>query len=140
MSRNSNSGAMKTSSSKESFESYLKKAHDIVLGYHIVLEDSHNLGFIGSSMEMPNVYADGKTADACVKAVREALQIAAATMLEMGKNPPVAFSTEKRDVQVNIRLNHEEKNMLLKAAKFLGFRGISDFIRNCALERVRSAL
>jgi predicted RNase H-like HicB family nuclease len=131
---------MKMSDSKASFESYLKKAHDVISGYHIVLEESSNLGFIGYSMEMPNVYADGKTADECVKAVREALQIAAATMLEAGKNPPVAFSTEKRDVQVNVRLNHEEKNMMLKAAKFLGFRGISDFIRNCALERVRSAL
>lgn len=140
MSTNSKNGAMKTSDSKESFESYLKKAQEFISGYHIVLEQSSNLGFIGSSMEMPNVYADGKTADECVKAVREALQIAAATMLEAGKKPPVAFSTEKRDVQVNIRLNYEEKNMMLKAAKFLGFKGISDFIRNCALERVRSAL
>jgi predicted RNase H-like HicB family nuclease len=118
----------------------LESAAKAILGYHIVLEEAGELGFMGNSIEMPTVYADGKTADECVKAVREALQVAAATMLEAGKKPPVAFSIEKRDVQINIRLNLEEKNMMLKAAKFLGFRGISDFIRNCALERVRTTL
>lgn len=117
----------------------LKKAHKRAKEYHIVLEQNVKLGFIGSSVELPNVYADGKTADDCYKAVQEALTVAVATMLECGQRPPVPASAKKRTLQVNVRLTPEEKSLLSNASSVLGFSGLSDFIRNSALEKVSSS-
>ena len=135
MLKNLNSTSLKS----DSFERFLEKAQKTISSYHIVLEKSERLGYIGSSIEMPTVFADGRTADKCVKATREALEIVAATMLEEGKNPPIPYFGKRREFQVNLRLNGDEKNLLLNAAKYFGFRSISDFVRNCALERVRSS-
>jgi predicted RNase H-like HicB family nuclease len=112
------------------------KAHKRAREYHIVLEQSPKLGFIGSSMELPNVYADGKTADDCYEAVQQALTVAVATMLKCGRRPPVPASGKKRTLQVNVRLTAEEKSLLSNASSILGFSGLSDFIRNSALEKV----
>ena len=121
-----------------SFERFLKEARKKISNYHIVLEKSKGLGYIGSSLEMPGVFADGRTADKCVKATREALEVAAATMLEKGQNPPIPYIGKKRKFQVNLRVSGDEKSLLLRAAKHFGFGSVSDFVRNCALERIRS--
>ena len=60
------------------------KAKEIASQYRIILEPDDNCGYIGSSLEMPWVYNDGKTADACVEAVREALTAAVAYLIESG--------------------------------------------------------
>jgi predicted RNase H-like HicB family nuclease len=114
----------------------LGKAMKLAKGYHIVLEKSERLGFMGSSVELPNVYADGKTADDCYAAMEAALGVAVATMLECGQRPPVPMDARKRTLQVNIRLTPEEKSLLSHASAILGFSGVSDFIRNSALEKV----
>jgi predicted RNase H-like HicB family nuclease len=101
-----------------------------------VLEQNPKLGFIASSVELSNVYADGKTADECYQAVQEALTVAVATMIECGQRPPVPASAKKRTLQVNVRLTAEEKSLLSNASSVLGFSGLSDFIRNSALEKV----
>lgn len=114
----------------------LAKAQKLAKDYHIVLEQSARLGFVGSSVELPNVYADGKTADDCYAAMQQALAVAVATMLECGQRPPVPMDARKRTLQVNIRLTPEEKSLLSHASAILGFSGVSDFIRNSALEKV----
>lgn len=117
----------------------LRKARKKAGEYHIVIERSERLGFIGSSIELPNVYAEGKTADECYCTVQEALTIAVATMIEAGRRPPMVAGPHKRTIQVNVRLTPEEKSMLLNASFLLGFSGLSDFIRNAAIERVGSS-
>jgi uncharacterized protein (DUF1778 family) len=62
--------------------------------------------------------------------------IAVATMIERGQRPPHPASAKKRSEQVNVRLTSEEKILLSNAASNLGFKGISDFLRNIALNRV----
>ena len=57
-------------------------------------------------------------------------------MLECGQRPPVPASAKKRTLQVNVRLTPEEKSLLSNASAILGFSGLSDFIRNSALEKV----
>jgi len=109
-----------------------------VSDYRITLERNDRLGFIGSSLELPTVFADAKTPDKCYRATQEALMVAVATMIECGQRPPQPSSAKKRTVQVNIRLTSEEKLLLANAAMSLGFKGISDFIRNSALNRVLS--
>jgi len=111
----------------------LRRAEEIVEGYRIILEPSKELGFIGSSVELPMVFADGRTPDACVKATRSALTVTVATMMEMRKPPPTAKGT--RTEQVNVRLSAQEKLALETAAAGSGFRGISDFVRAAALEK-----
>lgn len=74
-----------------------------------------------------------------VDAIQHALTFAVATMIECGQRPPAAASSGKRDVQVNIRLTAEEKLRLADAARRLGFKGVSDFVRLAALERTNAA-
>jgi len=124
-------GALKTS--------VLRKAKKIAADYRIVLERDERLGFIGSSVELPTVFADAKTPDKCYKATQEALMVAVATMIECGQRPPQPASAGRRTEQVNVRLTAEEKLLFANAAMNLGFKGISDFIRNTALNSVLSS-
>lgn len=117
----------------------LAKAEKRAQEYHIVLEQNAKLGFIGSCVELPNVYTDGKTAEECYGNMQQALTVAVGTMLECGQRPPVPASAKKRTLQVNVRLTPEEKSLLSNASSILGFSGLSDFIRNSALEKVSSS-
>lgn len=119
--------------------SVLRKAKKIVADYRIVLEKNERLGFIGSSVELPTVFADAKTPDKCYKATQEALMVAVATMIECGQRPPQPASAGKRTEQVNVRLTAEEKLLFANAAMSLGFKGVSDFIRSTALNSVLSS-
>jgi hypothetical protein len=87
-------------------------------------------------LELPNVFADGETASECVTAIREALEVATATMIEMGDKPPPPANEAVRREQINIRVSAEEKVMLEEAARSRGFRGISDFVRTTTLSSI----
>ncbi|MCH7925358.1 MAG: type II toxin-antitoxin system HicB family antitoxin [Planctomycetes bacterium] len=117
----------------------MKRARKVVSAYRIILEKDAGLGYIGSSIELPAVFADGATAASCVDAIQQALTYAVATMIECGQRPPAAASSGKRDVQINIRLTAQEKLRLSDAARRLGFKGVSDFVRLAALERTSAA-
>lgn len=119
-------------------KSILSKAEKIVAEYRLIIQRDKRLGFIGNSIELPHVYADAKTAGACIKRTRKALKIAVATLLEAGLKPPFSDFDIKRTEQVNIRLTAQEKEILSNAASNLGFEGISAFARHAALERVFS--
>lgn len=110
----------------------------IVSKYHLVLERHDELGFIGSSLELPTVFSDGRTADDCARATFKALENAARSMLELGLTPPEPFSGETRNIQINIRLNSKENDSFRRTAKHHGM-SISDFIRNAASEKVRES-
>lgn len=115
-----------------------EQARKIASDYQIVIKKGDPKGYIGVSLEIPTVFAEGSTPSKCYDATQEALRVTVATMIECGTNPPGPFSPKKRTVQVNIRLNNEEKLQLAEASMSLGFKGLSDFIRNCALERIHS--
>lgn len=142
MSRNSKnsskSGAKSKALSKPFKESIVRKAKKIVADYRIILERNERLGFIGSSVEIPTVFADAKTPERCYKATQDALMVAVATMIECGQRPPQPASMGLRTEQVNVRLTAEEKLLFANAAMNLGFKGVSDFIRNIALNNVLS--
>jgi predicted RNase H-like HicB family nuclease len=112
----------------------LKQARAIADKYQIILqfEDGE---YYGRGLEMPYVMNDGKTPDACVRATRESLAVAVATLLEAGDVPPAPASEGKRTEQVNVRLTPEEKLLLEEAARSKGFRGLGDFVRSTALSR-----
>ncbi|MBN2182516.1 MAG: type II toxin-antitoxin system HicB family antitoxin [Sedimentisphaerales bacterium] len=116
----------------------MRKARNIVADYRIMLERNEKLGFIGSAVELPTVFADAKTPENCYKETEEALMVAVATMIECGQRPPQPASAGLRTEQVNVRLTAEEKLLFANAAMNLGFKGVSDFIRNSALDRVLS--
>lgn len=119
-------------------KSTLNKAKKIANSYSIVLNPSSRLGFIGTSIELPTVFADSKTMEQCCKNTREALTIAVATIIECGQRPPSTASEKRRNVQVNIRLTAKEKEKLTRSARNLGFKGVSDFVRYAALKVVAS--
>ena len=120
-------------------KSLLRKAERIVSDYRIIIERNDRLGFIGSSVELPTVFADAKTPEKCYRAAEDALMVAVATMIECGQRPPQPASAGLRTEQVNVRLTAEEKLLFANAAMNLGFKGISDFIRISALDRVLSS-
>ena len=139
-SKNSSKSGVKSKSLSKPFkESIVRKARKIVADYRIILERNERLGFIGSSVELPTVFADAKTPEKCYKAVQDALMVAVATMIECGQRPPQPASAGRRTEQVNVRLTAEEKLLFANAAMNLGFKGISDFIRNTALNNVLSS-
>ncbi len=113
----------------------LERARRIAASYYLILEPDDELGFIGHALELPTGFAHGSTPDKCVKATREGLTVAVATMLEMGQRPPAPASKGRRQAQINIRVNAEEKLILEESARRNGFRGVSDFVRFAALER-----
>jgi len=119
-------------------ESIVRKAKKLVADYRIILERNERLGFIGSAVEFPTVFADARTPEQCYKATQDALMVAVATMLESGQRPPQPASMGLRTEQVNVRLTAEEKLLFANAAMNLGFKGISDFIRSTALNNVLS--
>ena len=142
MSRNSKNSSKSVAKSKalnKPFkESIVRKAKKIVADYRIILERNERLGFIGSSVEIPTVFADAKTPEQCYRATQEALMVAVATIIECGQRPPQPASMGLRTEQVNVRLTAEEKLLFANAAMNLGFKGISDFIRSTALNSVLS--
>jgi predicted RNase H-like HicB family nuclease len=111
----------------------LQKAREIAHGYKLTIEKSDRLGYIGSSVELPTVFADGDTPQKCYEATQEALSVAVAAMLETGQTPPQPAAFMKRTTQVNVRLTHEEKAVI--AAAKAGFKGLADFIRTTVLDR-----
>lgn len=134
----SNSGSAKAKSEglDRPFDpAILADAKAIAASYRITIEPEPDVGYLGSSLEMPYVMADGATVASCFKATLEALTGAVATMLEQGKRPPVPASEALRNQQVNIRLTAEEKYRLESAARSMGYRSISDFVRATALGR-----
>lgn len=114
--------------------SVLQRAEKIVADYRMIFERNDRLGLIGSSVELPTVFADGSTIEQCYRNTKEALMVAVATMIECGQRPPQPSSAKKRTFQVNIRLTAEEKLLLANESVNRGFRGLSDFIRTSALE------
>jgi predicted RNase H-like HicB family nuclease len=135
----SKSGAKSKALNKPFKESIVRKAKKIVADYRIILEHNERLGFIGSSVEIPTVFADAKTPEKCYRATQDALTVAVATMIECGQRPPQPASMGLRTEQVNVRLTAEEKMLFANAAMNLGFKGISDFIRSTALNNVLSS-
>jgi len=115
----------------------LQQAREIASQYRLILEPNDELGYMGTSIEMPLVWGDGKTPDECVRETREALVSAIATMLEKGETPPTPSNEELRTEQVNIRVTPKEKLLLEEAARSRGFRGISDFVRSATLAGTR---
>jgi predicted RNase H-like HicB family nuclease len=114
----------------------LQRARAIAEQYQIILqfEDGE---YYGRGLEMPFVMNDGKTPDSCVRATRESLALAVATLLENDEAPPAPASEGKRTEQVNVRLTPEEKLLLEEAARNRGFRGLGDFVRSTALSRAK---
>jgi len=117
-------------------KSLFDRAKTIVADYRITIEKHDRLGFVGSALELPTVFADAKTPEDCYEATQAALAVAVATMIESGQRPPEPVSAHKRSFQVNVRLTAEEKVLLSNAASNSGFRGISDFVRSTALNHI----
>ena len=110
----------------------LEAAKRIADAYDLILRHEDREWY-GHALEYPEAMGDGKTVDACVRATRQALLVAVATMLEAGQSPPPPAREGHRSAQVNVRLTPEEKAVLESRAKAKGFRGLSDFIRTVVL-------
>jgi predicted RNase H-like HicB family nuclease len=133
--------SVKSNSSRKAIDrpfgrSVLKQAASIAAHYQIVIqfEDGE---YYGRGLEMPLVMNDGKTPGACVKATRESLVTAVATLLERGERPPSPAIEAKRSQQVNVRLTVEEKLLLDETARSRGFKGVGDFVRSTVLSTIR---
>jgi predicted RNase H-like HicB family nuclease len=110
-----------------------RQAAKLAARYQVVLETEEGHWY-GRGVELPDVFADGTTPDACVAATQKAMSAAVAFLLEEGQTPPVAASTGRRTQQVNVRLTAEEKARIETSARRKGFRGLSDYLRAAALD------
>ena len=112
----------------------LVRAREIASEYRAVIERDGEGGFVANSLEMPSVYSQGKTAEACFKLLMEALTQAVAMRLQNGKVPPRSGKLMLTE-QLNLRITTEEKVLVEAAASRLGFRGVSEYIRHVLLKR-----
>ena len=110
----------------------LAAAKKIVGKYEIILSQADEEWY-GRGLEMPTVFAGGKTPDECIHNTKEALVATVAHLLERGETIPAPASEGKRTEQVNIRLTAEEKAILVASARSQGFKGLADFIRARAI-------
>lgn len=117
----------------------MQEATAIARQYQFVCAAEPSVGYLGRTIEMPLVMADGKTVEACMSQTLEATALAIASMLEHGERPPAPASEGKRDVQLNIRLTAEERLALDAAARRDGYRSISDYVRAAAISRLRAS-
>ena len=115
----------------------LAEAQTVASEYQVILQYEEGYWY-GRGLEMPHVFGDGKTPDACIADTRKALTAATAYLLESGQKPPAPAREGRRTTQVNVRLTVEEKSVLESTAKRKGFQGLSDFIRATALESVNA--
>jgi len=111
----------------------LNRAKKIADKYEIIILVEDGLYF-GKGVEMPYVFGDGKTCEECINNTRDALTAAVSHLLERGEDVPAPAKEGKKDTQVNIRLNAEEKAILTAAASAKGYRGLADFIRSTVLQ------
>lgn len=112
----------------------LARAEQLAQQYRYTVEHDADEGvYMGSSIEMPYVLADGPTPAECLAATIEAHTAAVATLLEGDETPPPPASEGKRDRQLNVRLSAHEKHALEAAAQREGFRTVSDFVRHAAM-------
>jgi len=111
----------------------LREARAHASHYRIVIEPDDEVGYIGRVMEMPSIMADGLSPQDCYDQTSEAAIGAVALLLEQGQCPPAPASSQKRTAQINVRVTEDERMKLEDAAKRLGFRGVSDFVRTSAL-------
>ncbi|MFI5379388.1 MAG: type II toxin-antitoxin system HicB family antitoxin [Tepidisphaerales bacterium] len=109
----------------------LRKARETAEKYQIVIwfEDGE---YWGRCLELDCI-GDGATPEKCIKATRQAATVVVAYTLEQGQNPPLPAREGVRTEQVNVRLSIDEKITIESAAKRMGFRGISDYIRSAAI-------
>lgn len=114
-----------------------RKAAALASQYRIVIEADPEVGFLGTSQELPGVFADGPSPAECFNQTLEALTATVATMLEAGQTPPAPLAQQARTTQLNVRLSRQERATLESAARRQGFRGVSDFVRNSALNQAR---
>lgn len=114
----------------------LARARKLAGEYQVVMHSEEGRWY-GRGLELPLVFGDGSSPEACIKDTREALVLAAATMIESGENPPTPAISGQRTEQVNVRLSAEERMLLEAAAKRRGYVGMSDFIRAVAVEAAR---
>ncbi|MCC6579636.1 MAG: type II toxin-antitoxin system HicB family antitoxin [Phycisphaeraceae bacterium] len=114
----------------------LSQARKVAEQYRLILEPESEVGYLVRALEMPGVFADGPTPDACVAAVREALVAAISVMIESGQTPPQPAAVDRRSAQVNIRLTPREKLLLEEQARQDGFRGLSDFVRAKLMSKI----
>jgi predicted RNase H-like HicB family nuclease len=124
------------SSLRDSFRSDIwKNAIQLAQQYQIILESEAG-HWHGRGLELPHVFGDGSTPQACIKSTRQALAAAVAYLMERRRKPPSPARNGRRTQQVNVRLTAEEKAMLESIARGKGFQGLSDYLRSAALQPV----
>lgn len=116
----------------------LDQARDLVRWYKLTVEPTQSGGYMGSSVELPYVFARAETTDECLRRTLEALAVAVAALIEKDKRVPQPASQHKRELQVNVRLSANEKLLLEETARRDGFRSVSDFIRSVTLREARA--
>jgi len=118
-------------------ERFLKQGRALGMEYTVVLEPNEGSGYRGRTLELPYVVGFGKSVDACIADLRDALAVAVGGMLANDMTPPMPSTANMRDDQVNIKLTRREKAFLTEAARREGFRSVADFMRSLAMRRVR---
>ena len=83
------------------------------------MERDGDHGYIAKSLEMPTVFAKGKTVSDCFTSIMDALKAAVAMRLQAGKLPPRTGELLLNE-HLNFRATSEERLLIEAAAKRSG--------------------
>jgi predicted RNase H-like HicB family nuclease len=112
----------------------MERARSLAEQYRLTLQSTGQGGYVGSSVELPRVFAEGSDVESCVQSTRQALAGAVAVMWKTGRQPPAPMRERRRDEQINLRVSADEKLLLEASARQQGFRSVSDYVRTRALD------
>jgi hypothetical protein len=108
-----------------------REAERIAHRYQLRISPTNDGLFTGSAVEMPLVLVTAP-AEGIVRATQAALVAAVAALLRAGRQPPPPQGIRRTHI-VNIRMSDDERAVVETAARQLGFRGVSDYLRSLGL-------
>ncbi len=83
----------------------LAEAKRIVRDYTVVIEAYAGMGYMGHTVELPEVFGDGKTRNKCLEHTIESTEVTVAFMLE-----------EQRQIEIAEKVMREHRDVLRKLA------------------------
>src|SRR5262245_34168063 len=110
------SARSKKSSKKAELTAARAKARRLSEEYQVILSFEDGEWF-GRGLELPHVFGDGATPEACIRNTRQGMAALVEHLLTKGERPPTPAREGIRSEQVNVRLSAHEKARLEQAAK-----------------------
>jgi predicted RNase H-like HicB family nuclease len=105
---------------------------------YIICPDDDD-GFLGHAIELPAVFGEGSTIEACAAATEASVRAALHDMADRGEALPDA-GADAADGRIELLLSQAEVDAFRAAAARLQIGNVTDFVRSAAMMLARGTL